>query len=94
MGPVLQAILQSSFLVKILGTRETAGLKDPLNRPARNERDEEFHRLPEHGIDRSLGPEAQHTYDSSVRLEDMHWEGRARKNGKEITSIESGENDV
>ena len=83
MGPVLQGILQTSFLVKMIGTRKTVGLRDDrvsytFNRSARNQLDEEFTRLPEHTIDRLSGSVVQRTYDPRVMLERMERVGEAR----------------
>lgn len=82
MGPVLHGILDSSFLVKIMGIRKTAGLKVDrvsytLNRSPRGRHDEEFARLPEHTVDRSYGP-GLHDYNLQIVLDDMERVGEAR----------------
>ena len=83
MGPVLQGILDSSLLVKIMGIRKTAGLKVDrvsysINRSARNRHDEEFARLPEQAADHLSGPGIQYTYDQQIVLDDMERVGEAR----------------
>ena len=83
MGPVLQGILESSLLVKIMGIRKTARLEDDrlsyiFDRSARSRLDEEFARLPEHTVDHLCGPEIRFAYDPRIVLEDMERVGEAR----------------
>lgn len=65
MGPVLQGILRSPLLVKVLGTLQTVriernGALYTFSRSARTEPDEELARLPEDAVARSSGPGLQH----------------------------------
>ena len=94
MGPVLQAVLQSPFLLKILGTRGKMGAKDPWRKPAGIERNEAFHRLPEHSNERLSDQKAQRRFESPILLEDMECGGCIRESVKDKSFLAGQERDV